>query len=119
MITLPHGNFEIADQGEYEKTDWTPQQKNYAAKVTRLDSDVGRLLDLLRELKIDDNTLVMLAGDNGSSFAPSSKLGKRLGQAANGLRSYKRSLYEGALRQAAITGKPSRMALTPRWNSTT
>ena len=55
-VTLPHGRFEIDDLGHYAETDWTPQQKNYAAMVTRLDSDVGRLLDLLKELQIDDNT---------------------------------------------------------------
>ncbi|MCA9268370.1 MAG: sulfatase-like hydrolase/transferase, partial [Planctomycetales bacterium] len=66
-ITLPHGKFEIDDIGQYAATDWTPLQKNYAAMVTRLDSDVGRILDLLAELKIDDNTLVIMCGDNGSS----------------------------------------------------
>lgn len=105
-ITLPHGNFEIDDQGDYAKNDWTKQQKNYAAMVTRLDSDVGRLLALLKELKIDGNTLVMLAGDNGSSFAPDSELGRLFEQAANGLRGYKRGMYEGALRQAALAWWP-------------
>jgi arylsulfatase A len=105
-ITLPHGAFEIDDQGEYAKTDWTEQQKNYAAMVTRLDRDVGRLLGLLKELKIDEKTLVMLAGDNGSSFNPSSELGRRFEQASNGLRGYKRGMYEGALRQAAIARWP-------------
>lgn len=105
-ITLPHGNFEIDDQGEYAKTDWTPQQKNYAAMVTRLDSDVGRLLALLKELGIEKNTLVMLAGDNGSSFDPKSELGRRFDQASNGLRGFKRGMYEGALRQAALARWP-------------
>jgi arylsulfatase A-like enzyme len=105
-ITLPHGNFEIDDQGIYKDKPWSEQEKNYAAMVTRLDSDVGRLLDLLKELKIDDRTLVMLAGDNGSSFPPSSPLGKRFQQAANGLRGFKRELYEGGLRQAAIARWP-------------
>ena len=105
-ITLPHGNFEIDDQGEYAKTDWTPQQKNYAAMVTRLDADVGRLLALLRELGLDEKTLVMVAGDNGSSFAPDSELGRRFNQAGNGLRGFKRGLYEGALRQASIARWP-------------
>ncbi len=105
-ITLPHGNFEIDDQGEYAKTDWTPQQKNYAAMVTRLDSDVGRLLALLKELGIEKDTLVMLAGDNGSSFDPKSELGQRFEQASNGLRGFKRGMYEGALRQAALSRWP-------------
>ena len=105
-ITLPHGNFEIDDQGQYKDKNWTEEQKNYAAMVTRLDSDVGRVLALLKELKIDDHTLVMLAGDNGSSFPPSSALGKLFEQASNGLRGFKRELYEGGLRQAGLARWP-------------
>ena len=105
-ITLPHGTFQINDQGLYKDKPWTEQEKNYAAMVTRLDSDVGRILVLLRELKLDDKTLVMLAGDNGSSFAPNSPLGKRFEQAANGLRGFKRELYEGGLRNAGIARWP-------------
>lgn len=105
-ITLPHGRHEIDDVGLYANQPWTEQQKAYAAQVTRLDRDVGQLLDLLAELKLDDHTLVMVAGDNGSSFAPNSSFGKLFDQASNGLRGYKRDLYEGALRQAAISRWP-------------
>jgi arylsulfatase A-like enzyme len=105
-ITLPHGRHEIDKLGIYADKDWTPTQKAYAAQVTRPDSDVGRLLDLLRELKIDQNTLVMIAGDNGSSFDPKSEVGSLFNQASNGLRGYKRGLYEGALRQAALAWWP-------------
>ena len=105
-ITLPHGTFHINDQGIYKDKPWTAQQKNYAAMVTRLDSDVGRLLALLKELGIDEKTLVMTAGDNGSSFDPQSEQGKLFQQASNGLRGFKRGLYEGALRQAAIARWP-------------
>ncbi len=105
-LTLPHGDYEIDDQGIYKDKPWSTQEKNYAAMVTRLDTDVGRLLALLKELKIDDNTLVMLAGDNGSSFPPNSPLGKRFDQAANGLRGFKRELYEGGLRNAGIARWP-------------
>ena len=105
-ITLPHARHEIDDLGIYADKPWTPNQKSYAAQVTRLDSDVGRLLDLLVEMKIDENTLVMIAGDNGSSWAPNSEMGKLFDQASNGLRGFKRGLYEGALRQAAIARWP-------------
>ncbi len=106
-ITLPHGTFQIDDQGIYKDKPWTEQQKNYAAMVTRLDSDVGRLLDLLVELGIDKNTLVMFSGDNGSSFAPNSEIGKLFNQNMGGkLRGFKRSMYEGALRQAAFAWWP-------------
>jgi arylsulfatase A-like enzyme len=105
-ITLPHATFQIADQGLYKEKPWTEQEKNYAAMVTRLDSDVGRILALLKELKLDEKTLVMLAGDNGSSFPPNSPLGKRFDQAANGLRGFKRELYEGGLRNAGLARWP-------------
>jgi arylsulfatase A len=107
-ITLPHGDYEIDNLGIYaDQKDWTPTQKAYAAMVTRLDSDVGRLLDLLKELKIDENTLVMTSGDNGSSFPPDSELGRLFDQAMGGkLRGFKRGMYEGGLRQASIARWP-------------
>lgn len=105
-ITLPHGKFEIDDQGIYRDRPWSEQEKNYAAMVTRLDSDVGRLLALVKELGLDERTLVMLSGDNGSSFSPGSPLGQRFAQASNGLRGFKRELYEGGLRQAALARWP-------------
>jgi arylsulfatase A-like enzyme len=105
-VTLPHGRHEIDDLGAYADRDWTPQQKAYAAQVSRLDRDVGELLAWLRARKLDRTTLVMLAGDNGSSFAPDSPIGSLFQQASNGLRGYKRGLYEGALRQAALAWWP-------------
>lgn len=108
-VTLPHGDYEIDDLGIYRDKPWTPVQKNYAAMVSRLDHDVGRLLDLLREINIADNTLVMFSGDNGSSFNPTSELGRLFEQASNGLRGFKRGLYEGALRQAALAWWPGQV----------
>ena len=104
-VTLPHAKYEIDDLGQYAATDWTPQQKTYAAMVTRLDSDVGRLMTLLKELKLDEQTLVLLAGYNGSSFAPESGMGKFFEQ-ARGLRGCKRTMYEGGLRQAMLVRWP-------------
>jgi arylsulfatase len=40
-------------------------QGEWADSLLELDGDFGRLLDLLKELKIVDNTLVVFAGDNG------------------------------------------------------
>ena len=75
--------------------------------VTRLDRDVGELLALLRKMGVDKNTLVMFAGDNGSSFAPESPIGKFFDQSMGGkLRGFKRGMYEGGLRQAALSWWP-------------
>ena len=102
--TLPHGNYEINDLGDYaQREGWTPQQKKYAAMVSRLDHDVGAIFALLKELQIETNTLVMLAGDNGSALEPSTPIGKLFDQSMGGkLRGYKSTMYEGGLRQAGI-----------------
>ena len=108
-ITLPHGRHEIDDQGIYKDKPWSEKQKSYAAQVTRVDSDMGELMDTLRELGIAENTLIVFSGDNGSSFNPESEIGKRFDQASNGLRGYKRGMYEGALRQAALAWWPGKV----------
>ena len=105
-ITLPHGRHEIDDVGIYKDRPWTDLQKAYAAQVTRVDTDMGELIDTLREMGIADNTLIIFTGDNGSSFAPNSEIGRLFEQASNGLRGFKRGMYEGALRQAAIAWWP-------------
>lgn len=106
-ITLPHGSYEIDDQGIYKNMPWPEKEKNYAAMVTRLDSDVGGLVALLKKKGIADDTLLIFSGDNGSSFQPNTPIGKRFDQTMGGtLRGFKRSLYEGALRQAAFAWWP-------------
>lgn len=109
-VTLPHGRYEIDDLGPYKSEPWTEQQKKYAAMVSRLDADVGRLLDRIKELGVDGKTLVVFSGDNGSAFAPDSDTGKFFDQSMGGkLRGYKRSLYEGGLRQAAVARWPGQV----------
>ena len=105
-ITLPLGRHEIDDFGIYRDKPWTDRQKAYAAQVTRIDTDMGQLADTLRDLGIAEKTLVVFSGDNGSSFDPQSEIGKLFDQASNGLRGYKRGMYEGALRQAAFAWWP-------------
>jgi arylsulfatase A len=106
-ITLPHGKFEIDDQGIYADKPWTETEKNYAAMVTRIDSDIGDLVKLLEKKGIAKDTLIVFAGDNGSSFDPKTPIGKRFDQAMGGkLRGFKRGMYEGALRQASFAWWP-------------
>lgn len=74
-LTIPHANNEatkatgdgqeVPDYGIYKGRDWSNQDKGQAAMITRMDGDVGRILDLLKELDIDENTVVMFSSDNG------------------------------------------------------
>ncbi len=106
--TLPHGKYEIDDLGIYaNRNDWTQKERAYAAMVTRLDADMGQLFSLLKDMQVDQHTLVIFAGDNGSSFSPDSAIGKRFNQSMDGaLRGFKRGMYEGGLRQPAIARWP-------------
>lgn len=105
--TLPHAKIEIDSLGIYADKSWTQQQKAYAAMVSRLDSNVGELLALLKELKIDENTLVIFSGDNGTAFPAGSGLDELFNLTMDGkLRGMKRSMYEGGLRQPAIARWP-------------
>ncbi len=47
---------------------WPDVNKRYATDVRRIDSEVGDIMQLLKDLKIDDNTLVVFTSDNGPSI---------------------------------------------------
>ena len=67
--------------------------------MTRLDRQVGRVLDLLDELKITDNTLVIFSSDNGpenTHLKPGDKFYSSRGE-TGGLRGRKRSLLMGGI----------------------
>ena len=64
---LPHGPCVIPNLGAYRDKDWPLKNKEWAAMVTWLDQCVGEIVALLRELKIEENTLVLFASDNGYS----------------------------------------------------
>ena len=64
----PHGPLIVPSLGPYARKEWPSQRhKEWGAIVTRMDTGVGRILDLLDEMGIADDTLVFFASDNGYS----------------------------------------------------
>ncbi|WP_409012641.1 sulfatase-like hydrolase/transferase [Dyadobacter sp. 3J3] len=49
-----------------EKQFWEKKMEVYAAMVDRVDQSVGRLREKLKELKKDENTLIVFISDNGA-----------------------------------------------------
>jgi arylsulfatase A-like enzyme len=112
--TLPHANneakkdgMEIPSDAPYTAEPWPQPQKNHAAMITRLDADVGKLFDKLKELKLDENTIVFFSSDNG----PHKEGGgdPAFFNSSGGLRGYKRSMTEGGIRVPMIVRWPGKV----------
>ena len=88
-----------------------PKVKNpiaaFAGMMTKVDEEVGRILALLKELDIDENTIVLFSSDNG----PHRESGHDpvFFNSNGGLRGFKRDLYEGGIRTPLIARWPGRI----------
>ncbi len=80
---------------------------SFVGMVTRMDRQIGEILELLKELGIDGNTLVLFSSDNGPHDAGGGDPGYFNGNA--GLRGIKRDLYEGGIRIPFIAWWPGKI----------
>lgn len=67
MINTASGQIDSWYHPDYAKTDWPDVYKRYATSVRRIDDAVGDLVQTLKELKIDENTIIVFTSDNGPS----------------------------------------------------
>jgi uncharacterized sulfatase len=115
--TIPHANneggrvhgdgMEVPDYGVYADKDWPNPEKGFAAMITRMDADVGRLMKLLKELGIDEKTLVVFTSDNGPHNEGGHK--HEFFNSNGDLTGFKRSMHEGGYRVPMIARWPGKI----------
>ncbi|MGL4941643.1 MAG: arylsulfatase [Thermoguttaceae bacterium] len=115
--TVPHLALQVPEDSlaEYEKSfDDEPYRGDrgylphrapraaYAAMITRLDREVGRLVELLRQYNLIDNTLIVFTSDNGPLYDRLGGTDSEFFNSHGGLRGRKGSLYEGGIRVPCV-----------------
>ena len=79
----------------------------YAAMITYLDDQVGIIMKKIKDLGLDENTLIMFSSDNGTTFNGGTDA--VFFNSTDGLRGLKMDLYEGGIRMPFIARWPGKI----------
>ncbi|MDB4459004.1 arylsulfatase [bacterium] len=116
-LNIPHTNneggreerigkngMEVPSFGKFANKDWPAPEKGFARMIEIIDQDMGKIFLKLKQLGIDDNTVVMFASDNGPH-----QEGGHMSDFFNSngdLRGIKRDLTDGGIRTPLLVRWP-------------
>jgi len=101
--TLPHAEMDVPGPGPYADQPWTQEEKIHAAMIDWIDRDTGRLLRLLDDLGIANNTVVFFCSDNGGARRYDGRFDSNAP-----FRGAKGQSYEGGLRTPMLVRWPGK-----------
>ena len=109
---IPHGDarYEVdvqKDKAAYFKT--VQNHPAYAAQVETIDENVGRVVEKLKALELDKNTIVVFTSDHGGFSSRGLKSGIHLPAVNLPYRHGKGWLYDGGLRVPMIVKWPAKI----------
>lgn len=121
-MTIPHASLQVPDAavqeyvGVFEEKPYlgekgyasTPYPRaTYAAMITYLDKQVGKIREQIKQLGLDENTIILFSSDNGTTF--DGGVDAEFFNSVSGLRGRKTEVYEGGIREPFIARWPGKI----------
>ncbi|CAN5388148.1 arylsulfatase [soil metagenome] len=122
-FTIPHVSLQVPDEelaaykGSFDEQPYHGENgyapcffplSTYAAMISYLDKQVGRVMQALQKFNLDENTIVMFSSDNGATFDVGG-VNTAFFNSTGGLRGRKMDLYEGGIRQPFVARWPAKI----------